>query len=177
MAQNQIPPNTSILDGKDIINTNAGDAEARMAVAIPWTEHTKELHETLGIGAQGPVGDTGPIGPAGVDGPIGPAGSAGATGPTGPKGDTGNTGGIGPAGPTGPQGPAGVDVASTTALVTLRYNNARWERVNDATAGLTATQVSGARINNSPIMWICPAGNEPTTADGRQAGDVILAYA
>lgn len=132
------------------------------------------------IGPNGPTGSAGPIGstgPQGATGAIGPQGSTGAAGPTGLKGDTGSTGATGSAGPTGPQGPAGVNTAATTTLVTLRYNNARWEKVNDATTGLTATQVSEARINGSPIMWICPTGNEPTTADGRVAGDVILAYA
>lgn len=150
-------------------------------------------------GPAGPVGNTGAQGAVGIAGEdayavavsqgfsgtraqwlaslVGQAGSTGPAGSAGQTGPIGSTGATGSAGPTGPQGPAGVNTAATTTLVTLRYNNARWEKVNDATTGLTATQVSETRINGSPVMWICPAGNEPTTADGRVAGDVILAYA
>lgn len=77
---------------------------------------------------------------------------------------------------SGPAGPAGQDADRSLHPVTIRRNNLRWERVNDPSVGLTATDVANLRINSGPIMWIAPTGTPPAAADGLAAGDIIATY-
>jgi hypothetical protein len=70
-----------------------------------------------------------------------------------------------------------LEPVSLVSMPEVRWNNSRWEKVNDATAGLNSAAIGALRVNSGPIRWICPVGSEPDVGDGLATGDFVDSYA